>query len=230
MNTVTISSWNELQDELFEGAWNQDIRRFRPRYAFRGLSDAGYTLETTLQRLGGHYRSLDGGRSWKNMGLEDSGHISMIRIHPEDSNTVWVATQGPLWNSGGDRGLYKTTDGGENWERILHIDAPVIVHGDRHDFRAAVVQQFGIRLVHPGGTEKPERHHNVVEERCVRRRAQAAVEYGADAIGFVFYEPSPRHITAERAAAQRGNDDARRTCTGYHRPAPPTARARRSAT
>ena len=56
------------------------------------------------------------------MGLKDSGHISMIRFHPEDSNTVWVAAQGPLWNSGGDRGLYKTTDGGENWERILDID------------------------------------------------------------------------------------------------------------
>ena len=70
----------------------------------------------------GVYRSLDGGKSWKNMGLKDSGHISMIRIHPEDSNTVWVAAQGPLWNSGGDRGLYKTLDGGETWERLLEID------------------------------------------------------------------------------------------------------------
>jgi photosystem II stability/assembly factor-like uncharacterized protein len=70
----------------------------------------------------GVYRSLDGGKSWKNMGLKDSGHISMIRIHPEDSNTVWVAAQGPLWNSGGDRGLYKTIDGGETWEKLLEID------------------------------------------------------------------------------------------------------------
>ena len=70
----------------------------------------------------GVYRSLDGGQSWQNMGLKDSAHISMIRIHPEDSNTVWVAAQGPLWNSGGDRGLYKTIDGGASWERILEID------------------------------------------------------------------------------------------------------------
>ena len=70
----------------------------------------------------GVYRSLDGGKSWKNMGLKDSGHISMIRINPEHSNIVYVAAQGPLWSPGGDRGLYKTTDGGETWEQLLGID------------------------------------------------------------------------------------------------------------
>jgi photosystem II stability/assembly factor-like uncharacterized protein len=84
------------------------------------------TGENNSQRSVGYgdgvYKSMDGGKSWKNMGLNDSGHISTIRIHPEDSNVVWVAAQGPLWNSGGDRGLYKTTDGGENWERILFVD------------------------------------------------------------------------------------------------------------
>ncbi|MHC5111856.1 MAG: WD40/YVTN/BNR-like repeat-containing protein [Planctomycetota bacterium] len=69
----------------------------------------------------GVYRSRDGGKSWKNMGLKDSEHIGMIVVDPRDSNTVYVAAQGPLWRSGGDRGLYKTTDGGENWQRILHV-------------------------------------------------------------------------------------------------------------
>lgn len=84
------------------------------------------TGENNSQRSVGYgdgvYKSMDGGKTWKNMGLKDSGHISMIRIHPEDSDTVWVAAQGPLWNSGGDRGLYKTTDGGATWNRILDID------------------------------------------------------------------------------------------------------------
>lgn len=70
----------------------------------------------------GVYKSVDGGKSWKNMGLKDSGHISMIRFHPGDSNTIYVAAQGPLWNSGGDRGLYRSTDGGDSWKRILDID------------------------------------------------------------------------------------------------------------
>ncbi len=82
--------------------------------------------ENNAQRSVGYgdgvYKSVDGGKTWKNMGLKDSGHISMIRFHPGDSNTVYVAAQGPLWSPGGDRGLYRTSDGGKTWKRILDID------------------------------------------------------------------------------------------------------------
>ncbi len=67
----------------------------------------------------GIYRSRDGGGSWEKMGLENSEHIGMIRIDPRDSNTIFVASQGPLWSGGGDRGLYKSTDGGANWRKVL---------------------------------------------------------------------------------------------------------------
>ena len=67
----------------------------------------------------GVYKSADGGKSWKNMGLKKSEHISEIIVHPDDSNVVYVASQGPLWSSGGDRGLFKTTDGGKTWNKIL---------------------------------------------------------------------------------------------------------------
>ena len=70
----------------------------------------------------GVYRSLDGGETWENMGLKQSEHISDIIVHPEDSNTVWVSSQGPLWSKGGQRGLFKTTDGGKNWDQVLKID------------------------------------------------------------------------------------------------------------
>lgn len=59
MKSIRIESWNELQDQLFEESWNPELGRFRSRYAFRGLSDAGYRLETTLIRLGGIYESLE---------------------------------------------------------------------------------------------------------------------------------------------------------------------------
>lgn len=70
----------------------------------------------------GVYRSLDGGKTWKNMGLKESEHISDIIIHPTDSNTIWVSSQGPLWTKGGQRGLFKTTNGGETWDNVLEID------------------------------------------------------------------------------------------------------------
>ena len=69
----------------------------------------------------GVYRSRDGGGTWQNVGLPDSEHIGRIAIDPRDSNVVWVAAQGPLWRSGGERGVYKTTDGGETWRRSLFV-------------------------------------------------------------------------------------------------------------
>lgn len=69
----------------------------------------------------GLYKSEDGGKSFKKVGLENSEHIGMIKVHPENSNVVYVAAYGPLWSAGGERGIYKTTDGGETWEKILDV-------------------------------------------------------------------------------------------------------------
>jgi photosystem II stability/assembly factor-like uncharacterized protein len=69
----------------------------------------------------GVYKSTDGGRSWQNVGLKASEHIGKIVIDPRDSNTVYVAAQGPLWSPAGDRGLYKTTDGGKTWNKVLSV-------------------------------------------------------------------------------------------------------------
>ena len=70
----------------------------------------------------GVYRSANGGKSWENMGLKRSEHIGKILIDPRNSDIVLVAAEGPLWSSGGDRGVYKTQDGGASWELVLEID------------------------------------------------------------------------------------------------------------
>ena len=70
----------------------------------------------------GIYKSMDGGKTWKNMGLKKSERISDIIIHPTNSDIVWASVQGPLWTSGGERGLYKTTDGGKTWNVSLKTD------------------------------------------------------------------------------------------------------------
>lgn len=69
----------------------------------------------------GIYKSVDGGNTWKNMGLKKSEHIGRIVINPKNPNIIFVAAHGPLWGPGGERGLYKSTDGGETWEQSLNI-------------------------------------------------------------------------------------------------------------
>jgi len=69
----------------------------------------------------GVYKSLDGGKSWENMGLKDSEHISKIIIDPNNSKHIYVAAYGPLWRAGGDRGIYESMDGGTSWNRIFFV-------------------------------------------------------------------------------------------------------------
>jgi photosystem II stability/assembly factor-like uncharacterized protein len=69
----------------------------------------------------GVYKSLDGGNSFVNMGLKKSERIGSIVIHPSNENIIWVAAYGSVWSSGGERGVYKSVDGGKTWERTLFI-------------------------------------------------------------------------------------------------------------
>jgi photosystem II stability/assembly factor-like uncharacterized protein len=70
----------------------------------------------------GVYKSTDGGKTWKNMGLKKSFQVGRIVVHPTDPNTVYVGALGRLWGPSEERGLYKTTDGGLTWERVLYVD------------------------------------------------------------------------------------------------------------
>ncbi|HWY09877.1 MAG TPA: glycosyl hydrolase, partial [Bacteroidia bacterium] len=83
------------------------------------------TGENNNQRAVGYgdgvYKSEDGGKSWKNVGLTKSEHIGNISIDPNNSDIVYVAAYGPLWNLGGERGIYKTTDGGKTWKQVLNV-------------------------------------------------------------------------------------------------------------
>ena len=70
----------------------------------------------------GIYVSENGGKNWKSMGLKNSEHISKIIVSPKDPNTVFVASQGPLWSPGGERGLYRTDNGGKTWKNVLSVN------------------------------------------------------------------------------------------------------------
>lgn len=108
------------------------------------------TGENNHQRALGYgngvYKSVDGGKSWKNMGLKESRQIGMIAIDPRDTDVVFVAAEGSAWGPGGDRGLYKTTDGGENWKKVIDISEHtgvnnVIIDPCDHDIMYATSEQ-----------------------------------------------------------------------------------------
>jgi photosystem II stability/assembly factor-like uncharacterized protein len=104
----------------------------------------------------GVYKSTDAGATWKRVGLAASEHIGKIVIDPRHSNVVYVASQGPLWSAGGERGLYKTIDGGATWNAVLTISAdtgisdvvfdpknPDILYASAYQRRRAVGQMIG---------------------------------------------------------------------------------------
>ncbi len=122
------------------------------------------TGENNSQRSVGYgdgvYRSDDAGKSWKNLGLKNSEHIARILIDPRDSSTVYIAAQGPLWGPGGDRGLFKTTDGGKTWKAVLSISentgvTDVVMAPDNPDvlYAAAYQRRRHVWTLIDGGPE-----------------------------------------------------------------------------
>jgi photosystem II stability/assembly factor-like uncharacterized protein len=102
-----------------EGSYSIGCVTLDPNDPTSSGSARARTTQRSVSFGDGVYKSIDGGKSWKNMGLKESEHIGMIAVDPRDSDRVFVAAQGPLWRSGGDRGLYMTEDGGETWEKVL---------------------------------------------------------------------------------------------------------------
>ncbi len=114
------NTWNPIFDN--NGAYSIGCLKMDPNN--NNVIWAG-TGENNHQRALGYgngiYKSEDGGDSWTNMGLKESRQIGMIAIDPRDSDVVYVAAEGSAWGPGGERGLYKSVDGGANWELVLEI-------------------------------------------------------------------------------------------------------------
>ena len=114
------ASWQSVMDR--EGAYSMGwvtLDPQNPNVVWVGTGERN--SQRSVAYGDGVYKSEDGGRSWKNVGLKNSEHIGRIVVDPKNSDIVYVAAQGPLWSAGGDRGLYKTTDGGKSWTQVLAI-------------------------------------------------------------------------------------------------------------
>ena len=114
------SSWECISDGFFGGSIGAvAVSESDPNIIYVGEGEQ--TLRGNVSSGNGLWKSMDGGKTWQFTGLKGSEHIARIRIHPKDPNTVYVAAIGNLWIPNETRGVYRSTDGGQNWERILYV-------------------------------------------------------------------------------------------------------------
>ncbi|RNC90010.1 MAG: hypothetical protein ED555_11275 [Allomuricauda sp.] len=119
------TSWNNVSDGFFEtpsiGAIQ--VAENDPNIVYVGTGSDG--LRSNVISGKGVYKSIDAGKTWEHIGLKDVGQIGAVEIDPTNSNVVWVAAIGNAFRNNPERGVYKTTDGGENWEKVLFVSDQV---------------------------------------------------------------------------------------------------------
>jgi photosystem II stability/assembly factor-like uncharacterized protein len=116
------SNWKNVSDGSFGGGVGAvAVAPSDETIVYAGEGES--TLRNNVsENLGGIWRTDNGGRSWHNLGLKDSRHIARIVVHPKDPDIVWVAVMGHLFGPNTERGVYKTTDGGKTWRRVLFVN------------------------------------------------------------------------------------------------------------
>jgi len=114
-------SWKSVSDGFFGGSIGAiAIAESDPNVIYVGGGEE--TVRGNVSHGYGMFKSLDGGKSWANIGLTDSRHIGRIRVHPKDADLVYVAAMGHLFGPNDERGLYRSRNGGESFERVLFVD------------------------------------------------------------------------------------------------------------
>jgi photosystem II stability/assembly factor-like uncharacterized protein len=113
------SHWFNVSDGYFNTAaiGALDVARSDPNVIYAGTGEA--SIRSNVSHGDGVYKSTDAGQTWRTVGLQDTRHIGRIAIHPEDPDTVYVAALGHAWGRNAERGVFRTTNGGETWDRVL---------------------------------------------------------------------------------------------------------------
>ena len=116
------SNWEVLSDKDFKtgSVGAIAVSESDPNVIYVGMGES--PIRGNLSHGDGVYKSTDGGRSWKNVGLADSRQIARIRIHPKNPDLVYVAAQGHAWGPNAERGIYRSEDGGKTWKKVLGVD------------------------------------------------------------------------------------------------------------
>src|SRR5437763_921693 len=117
------SNWEVLSDKDF-GAGSIGaiaVSESDPNVVYAGTGES--PIRGNLSSGDGLYKSVDAGRTWKRIGLDDAGQIARIRVDPHNPDRVFVAAQGHAWGANDTRGVYRSLDGGATWKRVLFVDA-----------------------------------------------------------------------------------------------------------
>jgi photosystem II stability/assembly factor-like uncharacterized protein len=116
------SNWKNISDKYFGGSIGS-VAVAQSDESVIYVGEGENTLRSNVSEgLQGMWRSGDGGHTWKNIGLKESRHIVRIVIDPKNPDIVWAAVMGHLFGPNEERGIYKTTDGGKNWKRVLYVN------------------------------------------------------------------------------------------------------------
>ena len=113
------ATWQNMSDGFFKTAsvGALTVSNSDPNVIYAGMGES--TIRTDVSHGDGVYKSTDGGKTWRHMGLEQTRHIGEIRIHPKNPDHVYVAALGHAFGPNEERGLYRSTNGGANWQKIL---------------------------------------------------------------------------------------------------------------
>src|SRR5262245_48890167 len=110
----------QFQDQGLISIGDIAVSQNNPDLVYVGTGESNNRQSTSWGD--GMYKSTDGGKTYTHIGLESSKHINRVVIDPRDNDVVWVAATGPLFGPGGERGVFKTTDGGKTWTQTLKVD------------------------------------------------------------------------------------------------------------
>lgn len=128
-------TWRNISDGFLETASVGDIAvsESDPNVIYVGMGE--HAVRGVMTTFGdGIYKSVDGGKTWEHKGLENSRHISDVIIHPDDPEVVFVAAQGAVHGPNEERGIFKSTDGGDTWKKVLYVDENTGASSLRMDF------------------------------------------------------------------------------------------------
>jgi photosystem II stability/assembly factor-like uncharacterized protein len=116
------SNWEAVSDKDFKtgSVGAIAVSESDPNVVYVGMGEA--PIRGNVSHGDGVYKSTDGGRTWKNVGLKDTRQIARIRVHPKNPDLVYVAAQGHVWGPNAERGVFRSEDGGRNWKKILSVD------------------------------------------------------------------------------------------------------------